>query len=194
MSFSRRPAAGLATVGATVLAALALGAAPAMATDAMQRAGHAIMTPSPDTGDQRGNPGYGGTVQQVPGTPPATTPAPAATTPAPPAVKTTTAAPGGPTRGRPGYSTTPSQGLSPSSSPSVSQSLPTGTVKGTPGAGVNSATAGPRPTVSAHGQGVSNGTTLAVTGAPLGGTLALGGLMLAGGATAVWYTRRRRNA
>jgi hypothetical protein len=185
MSFSRRPAAGLVTVGATVLAALALGAAPAMATDVTLRAGHAIMTPSPDTGDQRGNPGYG-TAQEVPGTPAVTTPAPTATvkaTTAPPAATTT-----GPTRGRPGYT----QGLSPS--PVQSSSLPTGTVKETPGTGVNSATAGPAPSASAHGQGLSAGTRLAVTGAPLGGTLALGGLMLAGGATAVWYTRRRRNA
>ncbi|WP_433791625.1 hypothetical protein [Actinoplanes sp. CA-252034] len=191
MSFSRRPAAGLATVGATVLAALALGGAPAMATDVVQNAGHAIMTPSPDPGDQRGNPGYG-TVQQVPATPVVTTPPTvAATTPAPAGtVKATTAAPtGGPTRGRPGYSPSPS-----APAPSVSESLPAGGIKSSPGTGVQSATAQPRPSVSAAGQGVSVGTTLAVTGAPLGPTLGLGGLMVAGGVAALWYTRRRRNA
>ncbi|BEL11995.1 hypothetical protein Q0Z83_101860 [Actinoplanes sichuanensis] len=161
-----------------------------MAADVMMKTGHAIITPTPDTGDQRGNPGYGGTVQQVPGTPATTTPAPAVTTPAP--AGTVKAATATPTRGGPGY--TPSQGISGSPSPSVTQSLPTGTVKETPGTGVNSATAGPRPSTSAGGQGVSSGTRLAVTGAPLGGTLALGGLMLAGGVAAVWYTRRRRSA
>ncbi|MEU4159905.1 hypothetical protein [Actinoplanes sp. NPDC026670] len=193
MSFSRRPAAGIATVGASVLAALALGGAPALAADAMVKAGHAIITPTPDTGDQRGNPGYGGTVQQVPGTPATTTPAPAATTPAPAGtVKAANTATTSPTRGGPGY--TPSHGISASPTPSVTQSLPTGTIKQTPGTGVNSATAGPQASASAGGQGVSSGTRLAVTGAPLGGTLALGGLMLAGGAAAVWYTRRRRSA
>lgn len=167
-----------------------------MAADVTLKAGHAVMTPSPDPGDQRGNPGYG-TAQQVPGPPAVTTPAPATTTPAPtgtvraittaPATTPTTAATG-PTRGRPGYS----QGIS--ASPVQSPSLPTGTAQGTPGTGVNSAGATPTPKTSADSHGLSAGTRLAVTGAPLGGTLALGGLMLAGGATAVWYTRRRRSA
>ncbi|GIE80410.1 hypothetical protein Aph02nite_63600 [Actinoplanes philippinensis] len=197
MSFSSRPAAGLATVGATVLAALALGGAPAMATDVVQKAGHAILTPSPDPADQRGNPGYGGTVQQVPGTPGVTTaPAVASTTPAPAGtVRTITTAPTTPARGHSGYASTPPTtppAMSPS--PSVSESLPTGTVKSSPGTGLQSANAQPRPSASAANQGVSVGRNLPVTGAPLTGTLTVGGMLVAGGATALWYTRRRRSA
>jgi LPXTG-motif cell wall-anchored protein len=197
MSFSRRPAAGLATVGATVLAALALGGAPATAADVAVKAGHAVVTPSPDTGDQRGNAGYGGTVKEAP----PTTTAPAATTPAPggtlgkPATATT-----GPTRGRPGYTST--HGESPTPPPGTTSptpptgtptpSAPTGNVKVLTPNGVSSQTAAPVLGSSPGGAGVSSG--LPLTGAPVGGTLALGGLMLAGGAAAVWYTRRRRNA
>lgn len=193
MSFSRRPAAGLATVGASVLAALALGGTPALAADLTTKAGHAIMTPTPGAGDQRGNPGYGDTAPETPGSPATaapSTPAPAGSVKA--ATATTTATTNAPNRGRPGYS--PSQSLSPSASPSVTQSLPSGSIKETPGTGVNSATAGPRATAGSGGQGVSSGTSLPVTGTPLGATLALGGLMVAGGATVLWYTRRRRNA
>jgi hypothetical protein len=197
MSFSRRPAAGLATVGATVLAALALAGAPATATDVAVKAGHAVVTPSPDTGDQRGNAGYGGTVKEAP----PTTTAPAATTPAPsgtlgrPVTATT-----GPTRGRPGYTTTTGLSESPSTpattspTPSKPATTTTGNVKVVPPTGVSSQTAAPMTPSSAIPAGVSSGGTLPLTGAPLGGTLALGGLMLAGGVTAVWYTRRRRNA
>ncbi|MDI6103249.1 LPXTG cell wall anchor domain-containing protein [Actinoplanes sp. NEAU-A12] len=183
MSFTRR----LPTVGATVLAALALGGAPAMATDAALKPAHASTVPSPDTGDQRGNPGYGGTVKeapQAPGGPAATTPAPTGSLKA--ATPTTT----GPTRGRPGY--TP--GIISSPGPSETATPPTGTVKEIPPVGVASEAVTPTATRTAGGAGVSSGGTLPLTGAPLGGTLALGGLMLAGGAAAVWYTRRRRNA
>ncbi|GIE27116.1 hypothetical protein Ait01nite_001610 [Actinoplanes italicus] len=193
MSFSRRPAAGLATVGATVLAALALGGAPATAADVAGKAGHVVVTPSPDTGDQRGNAGYGGTVKEAP----PTTTAPAATTPAPggttgqPAAATT-----GPTRGRPGYTTTTSPTPSTPSFTSTTPSPPTttGSVNVITPTGVSSQTAAPVTGPGATGNGLSSGQKLPVTGAPLGGTLALGGLMLAGGATAVWYTRRRRSA
>ena len=176
MTFTRR----LPTVGATVLAALALGGAPAMATDAALQQAQVTPVTSPDTGDQRGNPGYGGTANEVPA---------GNATPSP-AVTATTAAPAttGPTRGRPGYG----QGLSPA--PSETASLPSGSVNEVPPAGVASETATPAPSRTSGGAGVSSGGTLPVTGAPLGGTLALGGLMLAGGATAVWYTRRRRTA
>ena len=188
MSFSRRLAAGLPTVGATVLVALALGGAPASAAaDLAMKAGHTIVTPSPDPGDQRGNAGYGD-VQEAPE-------APAAATTVPPAG----AAPAttGPTRGRPGYGgespgETPSQ--TPSETPSQTPSQPTGTVtQGTPG-GVDSETVTPAPGATTGGAGVSSGGTLPLTGDALGGTLALGGLLVAGGAAAVLYTRRRRSA
>ncbi|MEU4621433.1 hypothetical protein AB0G04_15860 [Actinoplanes sp. NPDC023801] len=189
MSFSRRPAAGLATVGATLLAALALGGAPATAADVAVKGGHAVVTPSPDTGDQRGDAGYGGTVKEAPQT------VPTATTPAP--VTTTT----GPTRGRPGYTaatTSPPQTTppttSPTTSPTPSQPTTTGSVNVITPTGVSSQTAAPVGGPGATGTGLSAGEELPLTGAPLGGTLALGGLMLAGGATAVWYTRRRRSA
>ncbi|GGN52820.1 hypothetical protein GCM10010112_00950 [Actinoplanes lobatus] len=162
MSFSRRLTAGLPTVGATVLAALALGATPATASaDLAGNAGHVMAAPSPEPGD-----GYGGS--EV----------------APPAVNAVTATP--PTRGKPGYG-----GVS--ETPSPSPSLPTGNVNTVPPAGVSSETATPKPTQTTAGAGVSSGNTLPLTGSPSGGVLALGGLMVAGGAAAVWYTRRRRN-
>jgi hypothetical protein len=44
------------------------------------------------------------------------------------------------------------------------------------------------------GGGVSAGGTLPLTGAPAGLTVGAGVLLVAGGASAVWYTRRRRRA
>jgi LPXTG-motif cell wall-anchored protein len=181
MSFSRR----LPTVGAAVLAALALGGAPALATDAALKPAHVATVPSPDTaGDQRGNPGYGQEAPEAPAGPATTAPAPAGTVKA----VTPTATATGPTRGRPGYG----QGLSPA--PSETASLPTGTVNEVPPGGVDNETVAPSASKTTGGAGVSSGGTLPLTGAPLGGTLTLGGLMLAGGAAAVFYTRRRRNA
>ncbi|GAA0435840.1 hypothetical protein Aca07nite_16310 [Actinoplanes capillaceus] len=166
MSFSRRLTAGLPTVGATVLAALALGATPATASaDLAVNAGHIMAAPSPEPGDQ-GADGYGGEAA-----PPA-------------AVNAVTATP--PTRGKPGYG-----GVS--ETPSPSPSLPTGNVNTVPPAGVSSEIATPKPTQTTAGAGVSSGDTLPVTGSPSGGVLAAGGLMVAAGTAAVWYTRRRRN-
>ena len=51
----------------------------------------------------------------------------------------------------------------------------------------------PAPSQSTPG-GVSAGGTLPLTGAPMGLTMAIGGLMVAVGAAAVFYTRRRRSA
>ncbi|MEU7902149.1 LPXTG cell wall anchor domain-containing protein [Actinoplanes sp. NPDC049118] len=42
--------------------------------------------------------------------------------------------------------------------------------------------------------GVSAGGTLPLTGAPMGLTMSIGGLLVAGGAAAVYYSRRRRGA
>ncbi|MBO3736031.1 LPXTG cell wall anchor domain-containing protein [Actinoplanes flavus] len=167
MSFSRRLTAGIPTVGATVLAALALGAGPAAASaELVGEAGHVMAAPSPDPVDGQGGDGYGGAET------------------APPAVNAVTATP--PTRGKPGYG-----GVS--ETPSPSPSLPTGNVNSVPPAGVSSEIATPKPTQTTAGAGVSSGNTLPVTGSPSGGVVALGGLMVAGGAAAVWYTRRQRN-
>ena len=179
MSFSRR----LPTVGAAVLAALAIGGAPAMATEAGLMPAYAATVPSPDTaGDQRGNPGYGQEAPEAPTGPAATTPTPAGS------VKGVTPTTTGPTRGRPGYG----QGLS--LAPSETASMPTGTVNEIPPGGVANETVAPSASKTTGGAGVSSGGTLPLTGAPLGGTLALGGLMLAVGTAAVLWTRRRRNA
>ncbi|GAA4970048.1 LPXTG cell wall anchor domain-containing protein [Actinoplanes utahensis] len=190
MSFSRRLAAGLPTVGATVLVALALGGAPASAAaDLAGKAGHAIITPSPGPGDQRGNAGYGD-VQQAPEAPAG--PAAVATVPPAGGAPATTAT--GPTRGKPGYGPGEAPSETPSETPSQTPSTPTGTVtQGTPG-GALAETVTPVPGATTGGAGVSSGETLPLTGDALGGTLAVGGLLVAGGAAAVLYSRRRRNA
>ncbi|MEU4420407.1 hypothetical protein AB0F81_07245 [Actinoplanes sp. NPDC024001] len=94
-----------------------------------------------------------------------------------------------PTRGNPGYG-----GESPTATPTPSASVPTGTVNSVPPGGVASESVTPAPAMTTHGAGVSSGSTLPVTGAPLAGTLAAGGLLVAAGTATVWYTRRRRSA
>jgi hypothetical protein len=173
MSFSRRLTAGLPAVGVTFLAALAVSGSPASAaTDVAQAAYPVVKTSDAPTGT-RGQDGYGGTANEVPATS-----APATTTPVDEAPDDTTG-----TRGNPGYGGESPAASSPAPSPSASEDVPGGTA---------AETVSPAPSQSTQGAGVSSGSTLPVTGAPLAGTLALGGLMVAGGAAAVFYTRRRR--
>ena len=172
MSFSRRLTAGLPAVGVTVLAALALSGSPASAATDVSQVGY----PSVKTSSEpvRGADGYGGTANEVPATTtPTTAPATTAATEAP---DDTTG-----TRGNPGYG---GESPAPSSpAPSASEEVPGGAL---------AETVTPAPSVSTAGAGVSSGSTLPVTGAPLAGTIALGGLLVAAGSSAVWYTRRRR--
>ncbi|GLY04661.1 MULTISPECIES: hypothetical protein [Actinoplanes] len=184
MSISRRLAAGLPAVGATVFAALALTGAPALAAETAAQGAPAAMT-SPEPANTRGNAGYGteqpaaptgdvrgnsGYSSVSPETPAPTTSAPAPATSAPAVAPAT-------------------------SSPAPNDLGPTGGVASAPGSGVDAATFTPSPDQSVGGAGVdsgSSGGTLPLTGAPLGGTLALGGLLVAAGGAAVYYTRRRR--
>jgi len=182
MSLTRRLAAVLPAAGVTVLAALAMTGAPAAATgdEAAARAQRPAVMTTPCSEGQRDEDcadGYGST----PGT--------AATT--------------GPTRGHGGYG-----GESPSTSPTPSQTTttpttPATTTPATPTASVDTVPPGgelpatsptPSPSQSTPGGGVSAGGTLPVTGAPMGLTVAVGALLVAAGAGAVFYTRRRRSA
>ncbi|MEV6595437.1 LPXTG cell wall anchor domain-containing protein [Actinoplanes sp. NPDC051346] len=172
MSLTRRLAAVLPVAGVTVLAALALGA-PAAATvdEAAARAPHpAVMTTPCAEGQRDEDCGYG--YGSTPG-----------------AAATTT----GPTRGNSnGYG-----GESPSTTPpTTTPATPTASVDTVPPGGESpstSAPATPTPSQSSPG-GVSAGGTLPLTGAPMGLTIAIGVLMVAAGAGAVFYSRRRRNA
>ncbi|MFI7600537.1 LPXTG cell wall anchor domain-containing protein [Actinoplanes sp. NPDC049681] len=174
MSLTRRLAAVLPAAGVTVLAALALSGAPAAATGDEAAAKYpAVMTTPCSEGQRDGDctDGYAG--DDTPG-----------------AAATTTA----PTRGHGGYG-----GESPTVSPSPSRT----TTSPTPSASVDTVPPGgelpatsptPSPSKSTPGGGVSAGGTLPVTGAPMGLTMGVGALLVAAGAGAVFYTRRRRNA
>lgn len=180
MSFTRRLTAGIPAVGVTVLAALALSGSPASAATDVAQAGHPAVMTSPDPSGVRGTGAYGGAANEGPAT---TAPGAATATPGAAATDDTT----GGTRGNPGYG-------SPDTAPPTTPSSPPGTVQTsptTPG-GVLSETVPPASPASTQGAGVSSGSTLPVTGAPLAGTLTFGGLLVAAGVTAVWYTRRRR--
>jgi LPXTG-motif cell wall-anchored protein len=85
-------------------------------------------------------------------------------------------------RGNPGYG-----GESPATTPPTTP--PTGNTNTVPPNGVSPATS-----PAAPGGEVSAGDTLPVTGTPMAATIAVGTLLVAGGAAAVWYTRRRRTA
>ncbi|UQU66421.1 LPXTG cell wall anchor domain-containing protein [Couchioplanes caeruleus] len=180
MKLTRRLAAALPAAGVTAVAALALTGAPAVATadQAAARAQHpAVMTTPCSEGQRDEDCGYGDDDATGGGTrgndgyggeKPTTSPIPSRTT----------ATPG---------TTTPTPGVS---------TTPTGVVNTVPPGGELPATS---PAVAASpsrstGGGVSAGGTLPVTGAPMGLTFGVGALLVAGGAAAVLYSRRRRSA
>jgi hypothetical protein len=190
MSHTRRMiAAGLPAAGVTVLAALALSGAPAMASPADAAGLRPVAMATPCSGGYRANCNQGYGSETPNGTAPATT-APA------PAGATTTAATTH-TRGHGGYG-----GTSPATTPATTPTTVPATVPTTahaatvPPGGVSPTTATPAPavTVTKPGGGVSAGSALPVTGPPMGTIVSLGGVMIAAGAASVWYTRRRRNA
>lgn len=182
MSFTRRLAAALPAAGVTVLAALAFAGSPAHATgDSADRAAQQAAKPSvietPCADDDRtkcagsADPdgyGYGGGQaddDDIPND------------------NATSAGTVDDDRGNPGYG-----GESPT--PSPSQSTPTGTTDSVPPGGGEL----PETVPPATAPGVSAGGTLPLTGAPMGTTIGIGAALVLAGATAVWYTRRRRNA
>ncbi|GAA3343384.1 hypothetical protein GCM10020358_42400 [Amorphoplanes nipponensis] len=178
MSLTRRLAAGLPAAGVTVLAALALTGSPAAATgdESAARAKQPAVMTTPCSEVQRGDKcdyGYGNETPDNNGS----TPDDNGATPDDNGA--------GPTRGNGGYG-----GESPT--PSPSPSTPAASVDTVPPGGESPATS-PSPSASTPG-GVSAGGTLPLTGAPMGLTMGLGGLMVAAGAAAVFYTRRRRSA
>jgi hypothetical protein len=207
MSVSRRMAvAGLPAAGVTVFAALAFTGGPAAAVgdtaarpilttpcaqDSRTDCGYGDDAVSP--GHTRGHQGgYGSTTP--PGTGPATTPPGTGPATTPPGTGPATTPPGtGPATTPPG--TTPA-GTSPATSPPGTS--PTGGTDTVPPTGVSPTTYSPygsvpRPTTS-QGGGVSAGSTLPVTGPPMGAVISLGGLLVAAGTASVLYTRRRRSA
>ena len=204
MSFTRRLAAGLPAVGVTALAALAFAGAPASAAtgDAGRAAQPAVMTTpcSTDartkcTGADADGDGYGsngGDDDNAGGIPDDNG------NPAGGNDDDTTGGGDGAAddngaadddRGNDGYG-----GESPTPSPSVT--TPTGGTDTVPPGGVSPTTSAPGApgTPGTPGGGVSAGDTLPVTGAPMAATLTAGAVLVAGGAAAVWYTRRRRVA
>ncbi|AEV87956.1 Neurofilament medium polypeptide [Actinoplanes sp. SE50] len=179
MSFVRRLAVGIPAAGVTAFAALAISS-PVLA--ASFDAAHPAVHASAD----RGNAGYGAA-------------SPATTTPAATAPAATTPAAGGPTATV--VATTPPAAVSPAAaSPDTvggtrghagyGEVSPTGGAKTVPG-GV-SPTEVPSP-ITTKGSGVSSGS-LPLTGRPVGATVAVGAVLVAGGAGALWYTRRRKSA
>ncbi|MCU7725863.1 LPXTG cell wall anchor domain-containing protein [Actinoplanes sp. KI2] len=107
--------------------------------------------------------------------------------------------PAGDTRGTGGYGvlpTTPSTTYP--TSPVPSTTAPTAHVDTVPPT-TTPVTSSPSPSgvkgaMVPPKNGVSAGHALPVTGAPMGTIVAVGALMVAAGGTAVWYTRRRREA
>ncbi|MFG1604153.1 hypothetical protein [Actinoplanes sp. NPDC049265] len=169
-------AAGLPAVGVTALAALAFAGTPAYATgEGSANAGRpAVMaTPTCNPDEKRSkcdasadpdSDGYGGG-------------AAAPTT----AVPNDNATAGGndDDRGNQGYG-------SESPTPAPSETTPSGGTDTVPPGGELPETVPP--------SGGVNAGTLPLTGPPMGTMISVGAVLLAGGALAVWYTRRRREA
>ncbi|WP_158510591.1 LPXTG cell wall anchor domain-containing protein [Actinoplanes friuliensis] len=171
MSLTRRLAAGIPAAGVTVLAALALSGSPAAATgdESAARAKQPAVMATPCSEVPRGEKcdyAYGDD-DEAPGD------------------TATDDVTDTPTRGGPGYG-----GESPTPSPSVTPTTPTASVDTVPPGGESPAVT---PSASTPG-GVSAGGTLPLTGAPMGITMGIGGLMVAAGAAAILITRRRRSA
>jgi LPXTG-motif cell wall-anchored protein len=203
MSLVRRLALGLPAAGVTAFAALAVSW-PALASGAAPAAYPAV-TASPD----RGGAGYGAEqpataapTATVVTTPPAATTAPATTAPATTAPATTA-----PTTAAPTTASVAATGAAAASPDTVGGTrghsgyggasvMPTGGAQSVPGNGVDNETV-PSPTVSksvsAQGGGVSAGS-LPLTGEPVGATITVGALLIAGGVGALWFTRRRTTA
>src|SRR3954468_13972072 len=188
MSLTRRmTAAGLPAAGVTILAALALTGSPAAAQGGRPAV---LASPCADSARTACADAYGGTA------------APTGTAAAPGMPGATAA---GHTRGHGGYgsvspSTTPATPGTPNTpaSPAPSSPTPTGNTDTVPpGVGpssVSPSSASPGPAKTTPGGGVSAGSALPVTGAPMGAMVSLGALMVAAGAASIWYTRRRRSA
>lgn len=182
-SLRRIVAAGLPTAGLTVLTALAISGAPAVAATSVQAVRPAVAaTPCADA--DRANCGYGATeTPEQPGAGPATTT---------------------PTRGKPGYGSEAPATTPPATTPTTTPTTTPATTAPTPTAntdtvppGVNNSSVTPSTPAAAPatpGGGVSAGHNLPVTGAPMGAVISLGVLMVAAGGASVWYTRRRRSA
>lgn len=166
MTLTRRLAAGLPAVGVTALAALAFAGTPAGATASESAIPAVLAAPCP-AGATCADDGYGGD-----------------------AVGPGASADADDGRGNQGYGETPTPtptgnantvppgGVSPTTAP------PTGNANTVPPGGVS-------PTTAGVNGGVSGGT-LALTGAPVATTISLGIVLVAGGGSAIWYTRRRR--
>jgi hypothetical protein len=173
MSFTRRLAAGLPAAGVTALAALAFAGTPAYATgDGSARAGQPAVIAAPCAGETRtkcdasAEPGSDGYGGGAA--------APTTTVPNDNATNDDD-------RGNPGYG-------SESPTPVPSESTPSGGTDTVPPGGELPETVPPSPA------GGVNAGTLPLTGPPMGATISMGAVLLAGGALAVWYTRRRREA
>jgi LPXTG-motif cell wall-anchored protein len=183
MSLTRRLAAGLPAAGVAAFAVLAFASSPASAAsaDSVGAAGRPAVMASPTCTDEpRSKCGYG-----YHAAPDHNGAAPAGSD---------TAGPGADDNGNTDHRGHPGSGygsVSPSTSPTPSASTPTGNTDTVPPGGVSPTTLAPSET---PGGGVSAGGTLPLTGAPMGLTLAFGALLVAAGAGAVWYTRRRRSA
>ncbi|MCO8270852.1 LPXTG cell wall anchor domain-containing protein [Actinoplanes sp. TRM 88003] len=181
-SISRIVAVGLPAVGLS--AALALGVSPALASEATMDQGLRPVVAATGYGDEepdatddaptRGQGGYGTPGTTTPDVDDTDTATPATT---PDVDDTDTPDTDTPTRGNPGYGPTPTASVD-TVTPSATPSTPTGAL----------------PATSPPGGGVSAGGALPVTGAPTGMVISLGAVLVAAGAGAVWYTRRRRTA